>query len=148
MYEFMHFLSLCRNDFKDFSLQSRLHFRIHAAQTEIRKQREANCKDGATKEKGRKNNKKHKSKEKDKLTENGRLNNGDSLTDDDDDFEELDEENSFHEAEDGILPLSNNSSSSPSTSTSSSAKSGHVDHGRLVKESMTEEEALKIIQGR
>ena len=147
MYEFMHFLYLCRNDFKDFSLQSRLHFRIHAAQTEIRKQREANCKDGgATKEKGRKNNKKHKSK-KDKITENGRSNNDDSLTDDEDDdaFEELEDENSFQEAEDGILPLS---PSSPSTSTSSSAKSGHVDHGRLVKESMTEEEALKIIQGR
>lgn len=130
-----------RNDFKDFSLQSRLHFRIHAAQTEIRKQREANCKDGTAKEKGKKKKKKTK---KEKQAENGLEghSNEDSLTDDEENYndDEDDDEISFHEAEDGILPLSD--------STPATTKSGQVDHGQLVKESMSEEDALKIIQGR
>ena len=37
MCAYLTFLSLfCRNDHKDYMLQSRLHFRIHSAQTEIR----------------------------------------------------------------------------------------------------------------
>ncbi len=33
------FSSLVRNEYKDYSLQSRLHFRIHAAQTEMKKEK-------------------------------------------------------------------------------------------------------------
>ncbi len=29
----------CRNDYKDYSLQNRLHFRIHAAQTEMKQEK-------------------------------------------------------------------------------------------------------------